>query len=54
VTVFAHPGHWLANLLYLAPVLAMIGALVWARLRGGQPPDETEPTDEPELTDGSE
>ena len=28
------PGHWAAQLLYLAPVLAMIGALLWARFRG--------------------
>ena len=26
--VFAHAGHWAAQLLYLAPVFAMIGALV--------------------------
>ena len=32
--LFAHPGHWAAQLLYLAPVLAMIGALLWARFRG--------------------
>ena len=32
--LFAHPGHWAAQLLYLAPVAAMIGALLWARLRG--------------------
>ena len=31
--LFAHPGHWIAQLLYLAPVLAMIGALLWARYR---------------------
>jgi hypothetical protein len=31
--VFAHPGHWAAQLLYLAPVLAMVGALLWARFR---------------------
>ena len=31
---FAHAGHWAAQLLYLAPVLAMVGALVWARIRG--------------------
>ena len=32
--LFAHAGHWAAQLLYLAPVLAMIGALLWARFRG--------------------
>jgi len=31
--LFAHTGHWAAQLLYLAPVLGMIGALLWARFR---------------------
>ena len=31
--LFAHAGHWAAQLLYLAPVLAMVGALLWARFR---------------------
>jgi hypothetical protein len=31
--LFAHAGHWIAQLLYLAPVLAMVGALLWARFR---------------------
>jgi hypothetical protein len=25
--VLAHAGHWIANLLYLAPVLVIVGAL---------------------------
>jgi hypothetical protein len=29
----AHAGHWAAQILYLMPVLAMVGALVWAKLR---------------------
>ena len=40
--LFAHPGHWLAQLLYLAPVVAMIGALLWARFRGPSGVDEEE------------
>jgi len=32
--LFAHAGHWAAQLLYLAPILAMVGALLWARYRG--------------------
>ncbi|MBE2320153.1 hypothetical protein DVA67_029575 [Solirubrobacter sp. CPCC 204708] len=40
--LFAHPGHWLAQLLYLAPVAAMIGALLWARFRGSSEIDEDE------------
>jgi hypothetical protein len=37
--LFAHAGHWLPQLLYLAPVLAMVGALLWARYRGGSEND---------------
>ena len=33
MTLFAHAGHWIAQLLYLAPVVAMIAAIVWAQLR---------------------
>jgi hypothetical protein len=33
MTPVAHAGHWAAQLLYLAPVLAMLGALAWAKLR---------------------
>ena len=43
--LFAHPGHWAAQLLYLAPVAAMIGALLWARFRA---PAETSGPDEEE------
>ncbi len=31
--VFAHAGHWLPQLLYLAPVLVMLGAVGWGKLR---------------------
>lgn len=31
--VFAHAGHWLAQLLYLAPVVVMIGAVALGKLR---------------------
>jgi hypothetical protein len=27
--IMAHAGHWLAGLLYLAPVLIVVGALVF-------------------------
>ncbi|MGI8779230.1 MAG: hypothetical protein ACR2L8_03485 [Solirubrobacteraceae bacterium] len=30
---FAHAGHWLAQLAYLAPLLVLVGMLVAARLR---------------------
>jgi hypothetical protein len=45
MTLYAHPGHWAAQLLYLAPVVAMIGALLWARHRA---PTEDTPVDEEE------
>ncbi len=45
----AHAGHWLASLLYLAPVLIVVVVLVWQerrhRRRGYEPEeDEREPT----------
>jgi hypothetical protein len=33
VIVFAHAGHWLPQLLYLAPVLVMVGALGIGKLK---------------------
>ena len=39
MTPLAHAGHWAAQLLYLAPVLAMVGAILVGRIasarRGG-------------------
>jgi hypothetical protein len=34
MTLLAHAGHWAGQLLYLAPVLAMAGAVAWGKLRG--------------------
>jgi hypothetical protein len=31
--VLAHAGHWLPQLLYLAPLVVLIGAIVVGRLR---------------------
>jgi hypothetical protein len=42
MTLFAHAGHWLAQLLYLVPVLAMVGAVMWARIRGPRQTDDEE------------
>jgi hypothetical protein len=33
VTLFAHPGHWVWQLLYLVPVVAVVGALAWAKFK---------------------
>jgi hypothetical protein len=44
--MFAHPGHWAAQLLYLAPVAAMVGAILWAKYKGrGLDEDDTGPND---------
>jgi hypothetical protein len=37
--LFAHAGHWAAQLLYLAPVVAMVIAIVSAKLRGAGEPE---------------
>ena len=31
--VLAHAGHWLPQLLYLAPLIVLIGAIVVGRIR---------------------
>jgi hypothetical protein len=33
VTVIAHAGHWLPQLLYLAPLIVLVGAIVVGRVR---------------------
>jgi cytochrome c oxidase assembly factor CtaG len=33
VTVFAHAGHWLPQLLYLAPLIVLVTAIVVGRVR---------------------
>ncbi|HMJ35305.1 MAG TPA: hypothetical protein VK501_15450 [Baekduia sp.] len=42
--ILAHAGHWLAGLLYLAPVLIVVGALLYQswkdRRRGDDDPDD--------------
>ena len=42
MTLLGHAGHWAAQLLYLAPVIAMVGAIVWAKIRGRGAPEEDE------------
>jgi 4-hydroxybenzoate polyprenyltransferase len=45
--ILAHAGHWFAGLLYLAPVLIVVGALLyqsWKDKRDGEDADgEQEP-----------
>ena len=33
MTVTAHVGHWLVNLLYAAPVLVLVIAVAWGRVQ---------------------
>ena len=35
--ILAHAGHWLAGLLYLAPVVIVVGALVYQSIEGPAP-----------------
>jgi hypothetical protein len=34
MTLVAHAGHWIVQLLYLMPVAAMVGAILWGKYRG--------------------
>jgi hypothetical protein len=46
--ILAHAGHWLAGLLYLAPVLIVVGALVfqsWKDRRRGDEEDDEDASD---------
>jgi hypothetical protein len=42
MTLLAHPGHWIWQLLYLAPIVAMVGALAWAKHRDSRNADRDE------------
>jgi cytochrome c oxidase assembly factor CtaG len=33
VTVLAHAGHWLPQLLYLAPLIVLVAAILVGRIR---------------------
>lgn len=46
MTLLAHAGHWLAQLLYLAPVIAMVAAIAWAKIRGPRPDEDEPPSDD--------
>jgi hypothetical protein len=50
MTPLAHAGHWAAQLLYLAPVLAMVGAILWGKIKGRGAEDE----EQQRLSDRSE
>ncbi len=43
--VLAHAGHWLPQLLYLAPVVVLVGAILVGRLRERREPRDGSPDD---------
>lgn len=49
----AHAGHWLVSLLYLAPVVILVGALMVARARDGRLGDEDEDLDAGVFAEGA-
>ena len=43
MTVFAHAGHWLVSLAYIAPLIFLVGVIVVGKIRdrrngSGDPP----------------
>jgi hypothetical protein len=51
MTVTAHAGHWLTSLIYLVPVLGVLGMIGWRHLRDRGRQDDDDPFDEPSLDD---
>ncbi len=49
----AHAGHWLVSLLYLAPVVILVGALLVARARDNRLGDEDEDLDDGVFAEGA-
>lgn len=43
--IVAHAGHWAAGLLYLAPVLIVVGALLWQSIKDRRRGDDDEGSD---------
>jgi hypothetical protein len=47
--ILAHAGHWLAGLLYLAPVLIVVGALGWQSYKDRREGDDGDADGEPDI-----
>lgn len=47
--IVAHAGHWLAGLLYLAPVVIVVGALGWQSIKDRRAGDDVESDGEPDI-----
>jgi hypothetical protein len=55
MSVVAHAGHWIVNVLYAALLVAVIAMLTWDRLRRRREGDEpSEPSHGDGLTDTTE
>jgi hypothetical protein len=46
----AHAGHWLAGLLYLTPVLILVGGVLWQRHNDRRHPERHVAPDEGDQT----
>jgi hypothetical protein len=46
MTLVAHAGHWIGQLLYLGPVLAMVGAILWGKIKNRGIEDVEDDTDQ--------
>ena len=46
MTPLAHAGHWAAQLLYLGPVVALVGVVLWNKWRGRGTEDDVEDRDD--------
>jgi hypothetical protein len=54
--ILAHAGHWFAGLLYLAPVLIVVGALLfqsWKDKRRGEDDEDDDLAVPPTVSDGA-
>jgi hypothetical protein len=47
--ILAHAGHWLAGLLYLAPVVIVVGALAYQSIKDRRAGDEDSESAEPDI-----
>ena len=51
--ILAHAGHWFAGLLYLAPVLIVVGALLYQSWKDKREGDDEDDEPEPGHIDAS-
>jgi hypothetical protein len=47
--ILAHAGHWLAGLLYLAPVVIVVGALGYQSVKDRRAGDEDRESAKPDI-----